>query len=191
MQINTITSNKNIDNFMKNTILNIRNNRIKNELNCYYQFSLGIQNRHYNSLIKNNNILSYVNLINVDNINDKIIATFYLKLEENKYTFVVFEFDENTLYPFRPPNIKIQNQNYKELLNINFEYLKKINIKTECLCCSSLICKGNWSAHNNIAIVLDEIKTNLNLKLRVHNHKMCNYVIDKLFGYYLPIDTFL
>ena len=186
-----MTSNKNIDNYMKNTILNIRNNRIKNELNCYYQFSLGIKNRHYHSLIKNNNILSYVNLINVDNINNKIIATFYLKLEENKYTFVVFEFNENTQYPFRPPIIKIQNQNYLQLLNIDFRYLKKFNVKTECLCCSSLICKNIWSAHNNIAIILNEIKTNLNLKLRVQDHKMCKYIIDKIFGHYLPIDTFL
>ena len=170
-------------------INNIGLKRLKTELTFYYLFSTGVRNRYYAYFNKKKNVLSDTTLIDVTPKNDKIISTFHLKLSEKKFTFVILELCPQ--YPFKAPEIKIMGENYKSLLCIDSVFLKKFNIKNECLCCSSFCCRNNWHCGNNISDILLEIKTNLNIKIRINDRKMCEFVLNHFFGYYLPIATFL
>ena len=171
---------------MNEIINNIPVKRIKNELLFFYMMSIGIKNRHYSKFNTPKNVLNDITLIDVSY---PFNATFHLKLNKTKFTFVVFELSSK--YPFKAPKVKIMNEDYKLLLNIDGFYLKKFKIKSECLHCSSFCCKNNWCNNNNLAEMMLEIHQNLNIKLRIMDHKMCAIVVEHFFGHYLPIDTFL
>ena len=190
MQINTNDESKN---YVKDKIINIKNPRIKNELNCYYSLLLGIQNRHYNKFI-DKTMCNKIHLIDVY-INNNINVYFSLSITPYKNTIVNFEFNTaNKFYPFHCPNIKLINIEYMQILMYNksfSEFLNKINLDSICLCCSSITCRNNWQLNYNINNILTEIHENLNLKSRYTDHIMCKYITRHFFGHYLPIDTFL
>ena len=195
MNINNIIVNTNVESYeyLKNKICSIKNPRIKKELNCYYSLLLGIKNNYYSKFIKN----EFINFSLIDVfINNNIInAYFDLSITPHKNTIVNIEFVTTShIYPWYCPTIKLINLEYKNFLipNKNFSnFLNKINNDSICLCCSSITCRNNWSISHNINSILHEIYQNLNIKSRFMDNIMCNYIVNKIFGFYLPIDTFL
>ena len=72
-------------------------------------------------------------------------------------------------FPFRQPTVFLNNKNYRDLLNINIDYvsrhLKKIGIK--CLCCKSILCTENWIPCHQIMDILNEIDNNHKLVKKI------------------------
>ena len=167
---------------------NFKNNtRLKKEALVYYEN-------------QNNMPISYPKvppfekayIVNATNINNKVSKIeFLLEIREN--IFLNVEMKLSTEYPFRGPlEVLINEYDYKYLLNFSPKYLKLLGYgETECVCCSTLHCRENWTVNNNITDVLKEIYKNLRNKLRIKDIKMCKYVVEKKFGHYLPIQEFL
>jgi hypothetical protein len=105
--------------------------------------------------------------------------------------YITFNFN-NGKYPFRPPSVFIGNNkyDYRSLLYSSFDFSDKI-FGDKCLCCESITCRDNWRPAYHIKHLMDEIKHNLNLKIRLVDIFYCTKIINKYFGYYLPIAEFL
>ena len=118
---------------------------------------------------------------------------YFLIEDENKKTLQV-KFIISPEYPFRPPEVTVGKYNYKTLLTkppyIKQSYMENVAGIT-CMCCSTIICRNNWSLHYNISNILQEIKTFWNLKKKFIEFFHCRKIIDKYFGHYLPIEEFL
>ena len=99
-----------------------------------------------NSLTNN-----YYNIVSFNNYE------LFIDLKINKNIFKIKMYISN-LYPFSPPEIKINNQPYHYLLQSN--NMKKINYK-RCLCCSSIICSNNWTPSHGIIHIINEIYQNI------------------------------
>jgi len=167
---------------------NLKNNRrLKKEVLVYYE--------------KQNNVpISYTKvtpfekayITNAININKKTSKLdFLLEIKRNKFLEVEIKIPSE--YPFKCPcEITINGYDYKCLLNFDSKYLKLLGYdEKKCFCCSSISCKNNWSVRNNLTDLLKEIYKNLINKLRIRDIKMCEYVVEKKFGHYLPIQEFL
>ena len=192
MEIGNISHNENTTNYIQTEINNISNKRIKNELNCYYAYSLGIKNRHYNGFFQFCKHLSKYELIDVSSDNNIITASFILKVTDHKHTIISIIFDKKGVYPWKPPRVKIFNEHdYLGFLRVESGFLNKINIDVICLCCSSIICHNNWNVQKKICNILDEIYENFIIKSRYMDHIMCKKVTEHIFGTYLPIIEFL
>jgi len=134
------------------------------------------------SLLKLNNVNSS---IRKKRINSEIIEL------KNNYEFVDLSFDSdkdllilkiidnnlssqfNTLYfvlpneyPFKPPKILINGQDYMSLLKLSkpdkLNALKSLT-KKSCLCCYTNICNDNWSPAITCCKLISEINENLKL----------------------------
>ena len=69
-------------------------------------------------------------------------------------------------YPFRPPLVCINGQNYTSL--IKFTSREKLNVlksltDKDCLCCNTIICSDNWSPAMTFIDIVSEIKNNFKL----------------------------
>jgi len=167
--------------------LNFRSSsRLKKEILVYYEK----QTQH---------LLSYTKLppfehayiTDISNTPKFHLLHFLLEIKINNFLKIKIKIPSE--YPFKNPSeILINGHDYKYLLNFGQKYLKLLGYdESECLCCSTLCCKNNWSVHKNITDVLKEIYKNLRNKLRIKDIKMCRYVVGKKFGHYLPIEEFL
>jgi len=96
----------------------------------------------------------------------------------------------NSCYPFKPPKVYIghNKKEYKTLLHSTWSFSEKI-IGNECMCCNSILCK--WSCQYCMKDIVEEIKKNFNLKIRMMEIAHCKKIVDKYFGHYLPIEEFL
>ena len=69
-------------------------------------------------------------------------------------------------YPFRPPLVCINGQNYTKIIKMNnhekLHVLKSLTDK-DCLCCNTIICSDNWSPAMTFIDIISEIKNNLKL----------------------------
>lgn len=123
------------------------NNRMKNySLNIIKPYPL-LNLKIYPNAITNN----YYNIVNFNNYE------LLIDLKINKIIFKIKICISNT-YPFLPPEIKINNKPYHYLLQSN--HMKKINC-IHCLCCSSIICPGNWKPSHGIIHIINEIYQNI------------------------------
>ncbi len=69
-------------------------------------------------------------------------------------------------YPFKPPKIIINDQNYISLLKLNSpEKLKGLHSLTgvKCLCCNTMVCNVNWCPTVTCCNIISEINTNFKL----------------------------
>ena len=68
-------------------------------------------------------------------------------------------------FPFKAPQVYINQKYYRSMLIFNTEYFQNIlklnGIK--CLCCSSLLCTSNWSPSIKMVKILNEIENNRTL----------------------------
>jgi len=79
----------------------------------------------------------------------------------NRFSFVL-----PNEYPFRPPNVIINGENYTGLLK--FTSHEKINVLKSltnkgCLCCNTITCYDNWSPAMTFIDIISEIKNNFKL----------------------------
>lgn len=69
-------------------------------------------------------------------------------------------------YPFRPPKVIINGQNYTKLIKMNnhekLHILKSLTDK-DCLCCNTITCNDNWSPAMTFIDIISEIKNNCKL----------------------------
>ena len=85
------------------------------------------------------------------------------------------EFIVSGHYPFHPPKIKINEEDYIDyLVRVSQNNQKKLN-KTgvKCLCCESLTCRNNW---NPTKTLIDIIGEYLNTKKIINNFQLEKYV---------------
>ena len=134
-----------LDNLLKlnNANSSIRRKRIASEL-------ISLKNNYeYVNLIRNNELDSIVLMDN--NINPQFnILSFILPNE----------------YPFKPPKIIINDQNYISLLKLNSpEKLQVLHSLTglKCLCCNTMVCNDNWSPIVTCCNIISEINANFKL----------------------------
>ena len=91
-----------------------------------------------------------------------------LTIIDNNITpqFNTFSFVLPNEYPFRPPKVIINGENYISLLK--FTSCEKLNVlrsltNKSCLCCNTITCNDNWSPAMTFIDILSEIKYNLKL----------------------------
>jgi hypothetical protein len=183
MEINEIKdyANKSIINF---SILYSK--RIKYEIALLYCVLNG--NAYFNNRFQKivdsitdeikNNIIS-INIISDDTI---VLDT----IINEKYYFEILLIIPKE-YPFRPPKVKINNNNYIELLcNIQNKNLNNSeNGDKSCLCCSTLCCKGNWGPKKNVFHIITEIFNNLKMIYLPVDNILYKTILNKYLGYFI------
>ena len=106
---------------------------------------------------------------------------------------ISIDFNKST-FPFTPPkNIKINNLDYFELIKFNsynHEILERITGQ-KCSCCSSILCRNNWCTTNSMKDIIKEVIKNIKLKQRIIEITHWNKIINKYFGFYLPVIEYL
>ena len=107
-----------------------------------------LSNLKLNSYIINNNYFEIIEFKDKNVLVQMIV--------DNK--IVEIEMKIPDMYPFRPPEIKVNNKNYYHLLKTS--NLRKIN-QPYCLCCSTIICNSNWSPSHGLMHIINEIYQNI------------------------------
>lgn len=118
-------------------------------------------------------------------INSNKLKVGICKINDKKKQQYDFEICEN--YPFRPPKIFYQNRPYSDFLKINYSknelsLVKKIT-GNECLCCSSLNCRDNWTP----AITLQKIILDIN-RVKILKRNIINKLLADKIKYKYLID---
>lgn len=165
----------NIDNIL-NSITNVR---LRKEfyLHCYGN----INNREIKGWYQERSKVSQVVDVSENSI------TFHINVKDNKYVIAKMIFPVN--YPFSKPKVFFGDIDYRSILAINPVYLRN----DICLCCSSILC--NWYPGHGISSVIDEIIVNTNKVLNSQELKSemihCEKIIEKYFGFYIPVIEYL
>lgn len=81
-------------------------------------------------------------------------------------------------YPWNKPIINVGQYDYLDLLRVDIDFLKLLGYKSNCMCCSSILCKS-WVPMNKISQVLDEVYENLIFKKKVINLIHCIKIANK------------
>jgi ubiquitin-protein ligase len=182
MEINEIReyAYKNIVNF---SILS--NKRIKNEIAILYCVLQG--NTHFNDRFQKiiNSITDEIknNIVSINIISDENIVLDII-INEKYYFEILLKFPKE--YPFRPPEVEINNNNYIKLLcNIQGKNLYKNNNNKSCLCCSTLCCKHNWGPQEYIFNIITEIFNNLKIIYLPVDDIIYKTILNKNIGYFI------
>ena len=85
------------------------------------------------------------------------------------------EFIMSSHYPFHPPKIKINDEDYVDyLVRISQNNQKRLNKKgVKCLCCESLTCRNNWNPSKKLFHIVEEY---LNTETLINNFQLEKYV---------------
>jgi hypothetical protein len=73
-------------------------------------------------------------------------------------------------YPFRAPNLFINDISYIKILRLKTKDLK--DMKIDCLCCKSLTCPNNWAPSKKVNDIIEEF---------FDNKKIIKKIIGKWF----------
>ena len=136
----------------------------------------------------NNEILSLLD--NYNNISiDKINNSINIKKDNLDIKFIL-PFD----YPFKSPQVYINNKSYLKMLatKSNFfldEITKNYNIK--CLCCNTILCSGKWYPSLKIESILHEINENKNIILNISKKYWLNKILEKNNIYCLGLKDYI
>ena len=114
---------------------------------------------------------------------DNNLELYVLIVQDNNITphYNTFTFIIPPEYPFKPPIVKLDSDNYIDLLKFhNREELKLVKQITnnDCLCCNSCVYREQWGPAVTINFIINEIKQNLNIvktiKTRLNNDQLIN-----------------
>ena len=108
---------------------------------------------------------------------------------EETYGFIF----KNT-YPFQPPKIYYNGKSYLDLLRITDNDERNIvrkYKKKDCLCCDSYYCSDNWSPSLNLIIIIEEIKSIVQLKKNIVHILLANKIKDKYLIDDIDINSYL
>jgi ubiquitin-protein ligase len=102
-------------------------------------------------------------------------------------TNTVYRFQMSNTYPFVPPKVFVNNKSYLTFLCIHqprfYTALRYINGQ-QCLCCSSMLLKQNWTPAYTLKHVLKEIDRTRLVKCRI----VWKMLADKIKDTYLIAD---
>lgn len=153
------------------------------------------------SRVKNECNLLYKDYHNVliDVVSDKIIITameFIITNHNNELRTKrrVYKFILTNHYPFRPPEIYVNNTMYSNVLQMRGEYEKEMVKKIkgqDCLCCHSLNCNANWSPAIKLFHIINEIKDTLKFKRDIINVMLADKIKKKYNIPYAYIERYL
>jgi len=105
--------------------------------------------------------------------------------------FVTIDFKDR-YYPFKPPIVYIGNNkvDYISLLPTSWEFSNKL-LGNKCACCNSILC--HWPGPSTtIKSIMEEVKKNFILKIRMMEIAHCRKIIEKKLGIdYVPIEEFI
>jgi len=164
--------------------------RINQEIKIFHNEKNKLQSNkstlnHYSKFIKNiffldfydnrTNALSKCSYVAIDNPKRSEIISFGIRIDQTKYFYLDIIIDDN--YPFRCPNININNHKYLNL--ISKKCLKSSNYY-RCLCCESITCANNWSPMNQMIDIINESITNYFLLRDEINILICKKIEIKL-----------
>lgn len=94
-------------------------------------------------------------------------------------------------YPFGLPQLTVDSMIWSPCIKVKYQALFGI-VDPICTCCSSVLCGANWTPFNNIVDIITEYaRFYRDYFTRIQDRSSSNYVCDIIFGFYLPIDTFL
>ena len=89
----------------------------------------------------------------------------------------------NTGYPFKQPNIFVNNIKYISLLRptqLFHKYGKFLNV-SKCLCCNSILC--DWNLLYGFKNILTEVKNNFIIKNRLRRMIYAKKIMNKKLGF--------
>jgi len=152
--------------------------RLKNECNILYK-------EHHNVVI--------------DVIPDKITLTAMEITTTNNDNITtskksVYKFILNNHYPFRPPEIYLNNIMYSTILQMKSDYEKEMVKKIkgqDCLCCYSVNCSANWSPAIKLYQIINEIKSTLKFKKDIINLMLAEKIKKQYNIPYAYIESYL
>lgn len=114
---------------------------------------------------------------------DEIKNLLYVNVvtEENgKINNISFEFSSG--YPFVPPIVSVNSENYIQniLINNNREFIEVLKELTghQCLCCHSYVCHSNWHVNVKLSDIVREIRENQKHKENVERQIEFNKLND-------------
>ena len=115
---------------------------------------------------------------------------FYMYFDNIEHPIIITIDFSQSCYPFKAPKIYIgrNHKDYISLLPTSWSFYKKI-VGNECPCCNSILC--TWKPYFTMINIMNEIRNNFNLKIRMIEIAHCKKIVDKIFGHYLPIEEFL
>ena len=118
-------------------------------------------------------------------------AVFFVKYK-NKISLPI-QISCSNDYPFAAPIVTIGTTAYVDMFTTEYfftENSKKV-FGEDCKCCGQITCEHNWNPNFNIKRVLDEIYFNMKGIARIYEMILCDIIIKKHFGFFLPIKCYL
>ena len=98
---------------------------------------------------------------------------------------------KDRIYPFKPPNVFVgkNKKDYISCLPTSWTFANML-LGNKCACCNSILC--HWPGPgSSMKDIMEEVKENFILKIRMMEIAHCKKIVDKIFGHYLPIEEFL
>lgn len=153
--------------------------RVKNEIERDWDFPNGIYERF---------VLDRVDIDTVKLSWGRPAVKLFFKVKFlDKYETVTIIINHD--YPWKPPEILVNNYKYKELIRVDYKFLEKLKIPTKCLCCTTILC--DWKPYNKFVDILNEVVNFLDIKKRTVELIFCEKIINKYFGFYLPVIEYI
>lgn len=104
------------------------------------------------------------------------------------------------VYPFKPPEVKLNGKIYKTLFlcknffpktnvideNYRNFYINKLTNNGECFCCKSILCHDKWNPTLGFSNILNEIIKLLEKKLRIREIRSAEQVMRQTIGFTIP-----
>lgn len=87
-----------------------------------------------------------------------------------------------SMFPFKPPAIKYNQKNYRDMLifrTLYFQNVLKDNGIT-CLCCDSYLCTSNWCPIITLQRCAEEVEKNRNLILAILRTRLIRQIISSM-----------
>jgi ubiquitin-protein ligase len=97
-------------------------------------------------------------------------------------------------YPFKIPNIYINNLTYKSYISIRsirfINILKKL-YGTDCLCCHSYLCMDKWAPTTTLIKIINEILSYKKLIKKIIIYELCRQIENKFNITYIHLFDYL
>ena len=126
--------------------------------------------------------------------------TVNFKITLSNKSIHIVEITVPKLYPFKPPEVKLNGKNYNTLflcrnffpettvIDENYQnfYINKLTNNGECPCCSSILCNDNWYPLLGFSNILNEIIELLERRLRIREIRYAQQVMRQNIGFTIP-----
>lgn len=96
---------------------------------------------------------------------------------------IIFTIKFPSHYPFRAPDLFINDIPYIKMLKIKLKELKEINI--ECLCCKSVTCTNNWRPSLKVDDIIEEYFKNKKIINKIIEKRLLNTIC---INYNIPLE---